>query len=209
MGSFAHNSHFSTLVPQLIKCLGCMWLNVQTVWVQQDDDGVSSVRPISHRARTWGGVLVIVISRGRPVDPWINKWSEGSLGASTATHPILQATETQLSHMRFDSLCVSFENWMKQVTVKIKERHQHRLFACLLSLLIGPKLHLQCLLYLVSYMYHELRNREEDTFWIRGWKTERGGGRKSGGQTSRAGREEIQFVPSVGKTQEPKWSWSK
>lgn len=43
--------------------------------------------------RGWG--FIIFIGRGGPVHPRINKWREGGLGASAASHAKLQATETQ------------------------------------------------------------------------------------------------------------------
>lgn len=47
----------------------------------------------------------------------------------------------------------------------------------------------------------------EDKFWIRSWKTERGR-EKERDLTGGAGREEIQFVPSLRKTLEPQWDIS-
>lgn len=48
--------------------------------------------------RTRSRVVVIVISRGRPVDPRINERCEGGLWAPAASHPILPITETQVTH---------------------------------------------------------------------------------------------------------------
>lgn len=62
----------------------------------------------SERKRTCGRDVIIVIRRGGPVHPRINKRREGSLGAAAASHPVLQITETQttVSHMSVCRLLV-------------------------------------------------------------------------------------------------------
>lgn len=83
----------------LIKCWWCSVLR-EWQWTESFNASLSGCGPpawAQWRNCTFSRVPVIVISRGGSIHPRINKWCEGSLGASAAAHAILQITKAQVT----------------------------------------------------------------------------------------------------------------
>ena len=57
---------------------------------------------------TWGRVLIVVIGGGGSVDPRIDEWGEGSLGATPTYHTVLSIKERKGRGLQSASCCSSF-----------------------------------------------------------------------------------------------------